>query len=140
MPSTSGLSTRRRRKNSRLAAATLAAIAALSALAIPTPMTCAQETYRLPPANIQKILDAAPTPVVSLSPDRTTMLLVARENLPPIADLAQPMLRLAGLRINPNTNGPHGPRRYVGLTLKNIEDGKETPVDVPAGLDIGFPA
>jgi dipeptidyl aminopeptidase/acylaminoacyl peptidase len=119
---------------------TLAAAAAIGFLACAPAMTAAQETYRRAPDNIARILEAPRTPAVSLDPHRKTMLLVAREDLPPVADLAQPMLRLAGQRINPKTNGPHGPRRYVGLTLKRVADGRETPVKAPAGADIGFPS
>ncbi len=100
----------------------------------------AQEPYRRPPAEIVKILEAPPLPSVVLDPARTTMVLVTRENLPPIADLAQPMLRLAGSRINPATNGPHGPRRLVGLTIKDVASGKETPVKLPADPDLGMPS
>ena len=58
---------------------------------------------------------------------------------PPLSDLAQPMLRLAGLRINPNTNGPHRRPYYVALALKRISDGKDTQVALPSGAHIDFP-
>ena len=35
------------------------------------------------------------------------------------------MLRLAGLRINPRTNGPHRAQLYRALTLKTIADGAD---------------
>ena len=75
----------------------------------------AQEAYRLPPRVIVDILDAPPTPSVSLSPDHSHMILMARENLPPLKEMAKPMERLAGIRIDPDTNARHGPRRYIGL-------------------------
>ncbi len=49
------------------------------------------------------------------------------------------MLRLAGLRINPNTNGQHRQPYFVALTLKNIADGRETPVTLPAGAQVISP-
>src|SRR5947209_8528511 len=73
--------------------------------------------YRKPPKEILDILDAPPTPLVSVSPTRDRLVLVQGVRYPPVADLAQPMLRLAGLRINPQTNGPHSAPRHVGLTL-----------------------
>lgn len=100
----------------------------------------AQEPYRKPPEEIVRILDAPPLPAVSLSPGRNQMLLVERRNLPPIADLAQPMLRLAGFRINPQTNAPHRPRVYVGLTLKRVADGVERRIVLPDDADLGFPS
>ena len=105
----------------------------------PLPASVAQEVYRKPPPEIVKVLEAPPLPAVSIDPTRRMMLLVARENLPPIADLAQPMLRLAGSRINPNTNGPHGPRRFVGMMLRAIEGRAERPVELPADSNVGFP-
>jgi dipeptidyl aminopeptidase/acylaminoacyl peptidase len=51
---------------------------------------------------------------------------------PSIADLAEPMLRLAGVRFNPR-NGAN--RSYISyftsLTLKRIADGAETPIALP---------
>lgn len=76
--------------------------------------------YRRPPEQIAKIVEAAPTPSVSMSPTRTWMVLLDREALPPVRELAAPMLRLAGRRINPDTNGPHGPRRFVGMTIRRV--------------------
>ena len=64
----------------------------------------AQDGYRQPPAPIAQILDAERTPLLNLSPDRRTMLLVEWHDMPSIAELAAPEARLAGLRINPRTN------------------------------------
>ena len=70
-----------------------------------------QETYKKPPKEILDVLDAPVTPMAVVSPTWDTMLLAEPLRYPPIADLAQPMLRLAGLRINPATNGRHHPPR-----------------------------
>ena len=45
---------------------------------------------------------------------------------------------LAGLRINPRTNGPAKAGQVVGLTLATL-DGAKTPVALPAGVKIGTP-
>ncbi len=42
---------------------------------------------------------------------------------PPIAELAQPMLRLAGMRINPKTNGLHNATFNSSLTLRKMPAG-----------------
>ncbi|HYK22340.1 MAG TPA: prolyl oligopeptidase family serine peptidase, partial [Pyrinomonadaceae bacterium] len=55
---------------------------------------------------------------------------------PPLADLAQPMLRLAGRRINPASNSPHRFQYSVALTLKRIPDGSEVKIDLPPGAKI----
>lgn len=92
----------------------------------------AQDGYLKPPQVVVDILDAPNLPAVQLSPDRTRMLIIERANLPTIADLAQPMLRLAGSRINPNTFGPHGGARTTGMLIRDLATGRETRVQVPA--------
>lgn len=116
------------------AGAVLACVLAAGGLSRLAP---AAEPYRSPPADVVKILEAPSLPGVSLSPDRATMILMERETLPPIADMAAPMLRLAGYRVNPDTNAPHGPRLVVGLTLKRVADGHETRIDLPKDANIG---
>jgi dipeptidyl aminopeptidase/acylaminoacyl peptidase len=91
----------------------------------------ADVAYQKPPKNISDVLDAPATPAVSVSPTHDRLLLVQAVRYPPVADLAQPMLRLGGVRINPQTNGPHHPLRHTALTLQNIADGKQQPVTIP---------
>jgi len=85
-------------------------------------------TYQLPPKAIADLIDASPTPAVSISPDHGWMALLELPGLPSIEEVAQPELRLAGLRINPRTNGPSRVTHYNGLRLKRIEGGAETPI------------
>ena len=66
--------------------------------------------YMTPPQPIAQILDAPPTPTPLVSPRRDTIALLGRANLPPIAELAEPDLKLAGYRINPRNNGPANSR------------------------------
>ncbi len=79
--------------------------------------------YQKAPAPISDILSAPPTPLVLVSPKSDKLLVVDRLANPPVADLAAPMLRLAGLRINPATNGRHHPPRLVGLSLIDVATG-----------------
>ena len=95
--------------------------------------------YMDPPKEIMDVLNAPAIPAVSLSPVRDRMALLEPLRYPPIAELAQPMLRLAGSRINPNTNGQHRQGYFVSLKLKNIADGKETTVSFPSGAQIVSP-
>ena len=71
--------------------------------------------------------------------ERRFRLLVQGVRYPPITELAQPMLRLAGLRINPNTSGPHRDNYFVAMSLKKIADGSERKIDLPAGAKVGVP-
>ncbi len=97
-------------------------------------------TYKTPPAQIVKALETPPLPGVSLDPTRKTMVLIDRVTLPPVSDLAQPMLRLAGDRYNAATNGAFGPRVYVGFTIKDVATGKERRVALPAESDLSGPS
>ena len=97
-------------------------------------MTLAQTPslpYQMPPKPLADIVDAPTTPAVLLSPARQWMLLLEQPDLPSIDDLAQPELRIAGVRLNPRTNGPSRNRYYNGMRLKNIASGEEKNV---AGL------
>ena len=87
--------------------------------------------YLTPPKAIVDILDAPPPPTVELSGSGAAMAVLERASMPTIAELAQPMLRLAGVRINPKTNGLHRAVRYRSLTLKNPADGTERKVTLP---------
>ena len=88
--------------------------------------------YKLPPQVVIDILDAAPPPTLVLSPSRDRVLVVHRRSMPPIGELAQPMLRLAGQRVNPRTSGPHRAPDGARLVLKRVADGQEIPVSTPA--------
>jgi dipeptidyl aminopeptidase/acylaminoacyl peptidase len=99
----------------------------------------AAQGYRKPPQAVLDVLNSPVTPSVSISPARDQMLLATGVRYPPISDLAQPMLRLAGYRINPNTNGRHLAPYFVALSLKRIADGAETKIDLPPGAQIGAP-
>ncbi len=100
----------------------------------------AQGSYRQPPKDTMDILNASTAPSVSVSPVRDRLALLEPLRYPPIAELAQPMLRLAGSRVNPRTNAPHRQPYFLGLTLKTIADGKETKVTFPAGVQIVQPS
>lgn len=91
--------------------------------------------YQQPPSPIADILDAKPTPSSMLSPDRKTLALMDRSNLPSIQALAEPMLRLAGARINPRNNGPAESRVswLTGLSLQAVDGGQPRVVALPAG-------
>ena len=90
--------------------------------------------YQQPPAPIAAILDSKPTPTTSLSPDRSALALFDRSNLPSIAELAEPMLRLGGYRINPRNNGPANSRVtwLTGLSFQSVSGGPARAVALPA--------
>jgi dipeptidyl aminopeptidase/acylaminoacyl peptidase len=98
-----------------------------------------QGSYKQPPKAIQEILDAPAIPGASVSPSRDKIALLEPLRYPPISELAEPMLRLAGTRVNPKTNAAHRQPYSIKLTLKDVADGKETAVAFPAGAKIISP-
>src|SRR5947209_14906505 len=93
----------------------------------------ADDVYKKPPAEILRIVNAPPTPEAFVSPTGDRVLFVERILYPPIAELAQPMLRLAGLRINPANNGPHNAFLYRSIILQQIGSPSGITVRLPAG-------
>jgi dipeptidyl aminopeptidase/acylaminoacyl peptidase len=95
--------------------------------------TFAQQKYEKPPQEILNVLNAPLPPTPFLSPTRDMIAFAQPMIYPAISDLAEPMLRLAGVRINPRTNAERSYIYYwVSLTLKRISDGIEVPIALPA--------
>lgn len=94
--------------------------------------------YLTPPKVIIDILDAPPTPTVVVAPDHRTVALLNRRSMPTIAELAEPIHRIAGARINPKTNGRQQRTGITaGITLKSVADGTEKKVTAPPNANIG---
>ena len=120
-------------RTGHVAAVSTAVLFLTAGLSAQAPAT-APAGYLTPPKAIVDILDAAPLPNVVVSPDHEVMALLPRRSMPPIAEVSQPMLRLAGIRINPRTNGPHRVTHpSTGITLRSTTGGTERKVAVPAG-------
>ena len=109
---------------------------AILALLVIADVSFAQQGYKKPPKEVLDVLHAPVTPGASVSPTRDNIILTTSLRYPPLADLAQPMLRLAGRRINPAANSPHRYQYAVGLTLKRIADGSEVKIEVPPNAKI----
>jgi dipeptidyl aminopeptidase/acylaminoacyl peptidase len=92
--------------------------------------------YLMPPKEIVAAFDVQPLPQALLSPSKQVIALISRKGYPDIADLSQPILRIAGARVNPKTNGPQRTALIYAITLKKIADGSETKVTVPAQANI----
>ena len=123
---------------------TIACVAALLASsALYTARAQTNLKYQEPPKAIVELVDTRPTPIVDVSPadksGKKWILIEAVSGLPSIADLSQPELRLAGLRFNPQTNGPSRGRYVTSLKLKALPDGAETTVSgLPPDAKIRF--
>jgi dipeptidyl aminopeptidase/acylaminoacyl peptidase len=94
-------------------------------------LTYAAETYQKPSKAIVDALNAPMTPTLTVSPSREFAVQGQPVRYPPIAELSQPMLRLAGMRINPRSNGLHNTTFQSSLTLRKIPEGTEIKIDLP---------
>lgn len=93
----------------------------------------AQTAYKSPPKVVNDVLDAPAFPTVSVSPTRDYIALVQSARYPSIAEVAEPMLRLAGIRINPKTNGLARQSSVTSLSFVKLADQSKVAVKLPAG-------
>ena len=96
--------------------------------------------YRKPPQKMLAVLNAPLTPVASLSPARDVVLLMQPVRYPPIAEVAQPVARLAGIRIDIESNGMHRTTNYSSFTIQPVDGGAAIKVVMPSGAKLGTPA
>lgn len=97
----------------------------------------AQTGYQKPPKEILDVLNAPKFPQAVLSPARTHLLLLDPVGNPSISDIAKPMLRLGGLRIDPANNGAHLTTYSVGASIQSLTDlGSLKRVALPAGAHL----
>ncbi len=94
----------------------------------------AQNTYQKPPQKILDVLFAPAPPVAFASPQGDEILVAEPVRYPPISELARPMLRIAGVRIDPANSGQHNPQRFLHLTLVRVSDGHSKPIVFPGRL------
>ncbi len=88
-----------------------------------SPILYAQEslTYQLPPQEIIDLVDAPSTPSVSIAPNNSTIVFIENRGMPVIDDIARDELRLAGMRIDPLTNGSSRSSYGVGLSFTDLD-------------------
>lgn len=104
-----------------------------------TQIILSQSFYKLPPKEVVDIIDAAPTPIVNVSPRSDAMLLIEYKPHPSISILSQPFLRLAGIRIDPKLHSRQRLQQFTRFIVKWFDDGKEVQIEAPADLKIGSP-
>ncbi len=114
------------------------AIRALSLVASAALVFFGAETYQKPPKAIEDILNSPTTPTLVLSPNHAYALQGSPVRYPPIAELSEPMLRLAGIRINPKTNGLHNATFQSNLLLRKIPEGTEIKIGLPPNPKLGL--
>jgi len=88
-------------------------------------------SWQRPPRIFEDVLLAPDAPIALPSPSGEALALVRMLRYPPIADMARPMLPLAGVRVDPRTNGLHAEPSWVELAIKRVADGRETRIELP---------
>lgn len=82
-------------------------------------------SYQHPPKVIEEMALASTTPRILLNDENTWMLQLQTSPYYSVSELAQPELRLAGTRINPETRSVSRQRGYMNATLKATDGGSE---------------
>ncbi|MBA4190317.1 MAG: prolyl oligopeptidase [Planctomycetaceae bacterium] len=108
-------------------------------IAVTFPIDALGQGYQRPPRAVTDILDVPPPPGLAVSPTGDSLLFVQTTRYPSIEEVAAPQLRLAGLRIDPRTNGPARPFNITGLSLQTLPDGKPVEFHLPNHGKPGFP-
>jgi len=84
--------------------------------------------YMEPAKELLELIDAPSTPLLYLNPTRSHVLFAYPQGMPDIAEMAQPELRLAGIRLNPENFGSSKPQLWEKLTLRKFEAKDEYPI------------
>jgi len=92
--------------------------------------------WQSPPEEILKVLHAPQLPWVWTSPTGEYLLLADPITYHPLAELAAPMHKLAGMRVDPTVNNYHGWHGATSPRLIKIENSVETSLDLPKDAEI----
>lgn len=106
----------------RLTRALLLLVIACAAFAQPA------TKYQMPPKPLADLIDAPAFPAAIDSPDAQHLLLAEPPPLLTIADLAEPELKLAGIRFNPQTHDQPRATYFKKLTFVTVADGRKAEV------------
>lgn len=95
--------------------------------------------YQSPSADLMDLVNAPPSPAVLFTRNGDWMIIQQRQAMMDIADLAQPELRIGGLRINPATYSQSRIPFIVSLKLKQSRSGTEYDIKgLPVNPKISF--
>ncbi len=97
--------------------------------------------FQKPHKAILDVFDVENPPQPMMDANTRTLALLKRPAFLALEDLAQPELRLAGLRINPRTHNASRTRPFSGFTLQDLASGKGIPVSgLPEKLSLEYPS
>lgn len=98
----------------------------------------AQTSWRQPSPRITSIVDTLPTPSALVSPCGGKMFLQQCRTLVPLSDLAQPMLRLGGIRFHPASNTRQRTSFVTGGSVLDMQTRQAIELKFPPGVKAGY--
>ncbi len=109
------------------------------ALAVVLPVSVALAAYDQPPQALLSVLHAPSPPFPVVNPPGTKILLMSELQYPPMSRVAEPYLRLAGVRVEPRNHSKHDTPGGYGIracatdfTLVDVASTQETKIALPA--------
>ncbi|MGA9672253.1 MAG: prolyl oligopeptidase family serine peptidase [Terracidiphilus sp.] len=123
-------------------------VGAIVACAVSVPVDAQSNAsgYNQPPKYILDVMHAPSPAIPYVSPVKDSILLVSWQDYPPIARVATPFLRLAGVRVEPKNHSKHDTPGGYGITpcatnfeLVRVADSARIPVTLPQGGCPGEP-
>src|SRR5579872_5120361 len=87
------------------------------------------EKWQKPSKAVEDVFNSPVTPTLQINPTHTWAVQATAVRYPPLSELAQPMLRIAGIRINPRTNGLHNATFETSFVLRKIPEGTTVKID-----------
>jgi len=92
--------------------------------------------WQTPPEEVMEVLHAPQLPRVWTAPTGEHLMLADPVTYPPLAELAAPMHKLAGIRVNPAVNDFHGRHGATSPRLVAVEGGTRVPLPLPNGAEV----
>ncbi len=92
--------------------------------------------WQIPPEEVMEVLHAPQLPQVRAAPTGEHLMLADPVTYPPLAELAAPMHKLAGIRVNPVVNDFHGRHGNTSPRLVAVEGGTEVPLPLPKDAEV----
>ncbi|UCE61418.1 MAG: hypothetical protein JSU63_06650, partial [Phycisphaerales bacterium] len=100
----------------------------------------ASETYKQPAESVLNVLNAPWPPSAHVGPVGETVIFSDREYYSTLEARARPYFELAGVRVDPKSNGTYGYLYRTGFTIHRLEDHRETRITLPESAQLGNPS
>ena len=95
-----------------------------------------ESNWKQPPKEVMDVLHAPQLPWVWTAPTGKVLLLADPMLYPPLSELAGPMHKLAGVRVDPSVNGVHGRHGGTSPRLVEVEGGAKKDLGLPEGAEV----